>query len=381
MQSVIGNSIKLSLFGESHGNMIGVVIDGLAPGIKLDTKFIQEQLDKRKPKGKISTQRHEEDDFKIVSGYFNGYTTGTPLCIMIENKAQKSKDYEKTRDLMRPSHADYTAEKKYLGYQDFRGGGHFSGRITAPLVAVGAICIQILREKGIVLGTHILKCKDEEDRNFSLDGEELKKEIEIVNNRYFPVFDDEKEESMKRVIEEAGKNLNSVGGILETAVIGVPSGVGEPYFNSIESVLSHLLFSIPAVKGVEFGAGFSIADMFGSEANDSFYYNENGEVKTKSNNNGGINGGISNGMPIIIKTAIKPTPSIYKEQESIDISKHENIKFNIEGRHDPAIIHRARVVVDSIVAFGILDLLCMRYGYMFMRKEEINESKDLSIKM
>lgn len=374
MQSVIGNSIKLSLFGESHGSMIGVVIDGLAPGIKLDTKFIQEQLDKRKPKGKISTQRHEEDDFKIVSGYFNGYTTGTPLCIMIENKAQKSKDYEKTRDLMRPSHADYTAEKKYLGYQDFRGGGHFSGRITAPLVAVGAICIQILREKGIVLGTHILKCKDEEDRNFSLDGEELKKEIEIVNNRYFPVFDDEKEESMKRVIEEAGKNLNSVGGILETAVIGVPSGVGEPYFNSIESVLSHLLFSIPAVKGVEFGAGFSIADMFGSEANDSFYYNENGEVKTKSNNNGGINGGISNGMPIIIKTAIKPTPSIYKEQESIDISKHENIKFNIEGRHDPAIIHRARVVVDSVVAFGILDLLCMRYGYMFMRKEEIDEN-------
>ena len=374
MQSVIGNSIKLSLFGESHGSMIGVVIDGLAPGIKLDTKFIQEQLDKRKPKGKISTQRHEEDDFKIVSGYFNGYTTGTPLCIMIENKAQKSKDYEKTRDLMRPSHADYTAEKKYLGYQDFRGGGHFSGRITAPLVAVGAICIQILKEKGIVLGTHILKCKDEEDRNFSLDGEELKKDIEIVNNRYFPVFDDEKEESMKRVIEEAGKNLNSVGGILETAVIGVPSGIGEPYFNSIESVLSHLLFSIPAVKGVEFGAGFSIANMFGSEANDSFYYNENGEVKTKSNNNGGINGGISNGMPIIIKTAIKPTPSIYREQESIDISKHENIKFNIEGRHDPAIIHRARVVVDSVVAFGILDLLCMRYGYMFMRKEEIDEN-------
>lgn len=374
MQSVIGNSIKLSLFGESHGSMIGVVIDGLAPGIKLDTKFIQEQLDKRKPKGKISTQRHEEDDFKIVSGYFNGYTTGTPLCIMIENKAQKSRDYEKTRDLMRPSHADYTAEKKYLGYQDFRGGGHFSGRITAPLVAVGAICIQILKEKGIVLGTHILKCKNEKGRNFSLDGEELKKEIEIVNKRYFPVFDDEKEESMKSVIEEAGKNLNSVGGILETAVIGVPSGVGEPYFNSIESVLSHLLFSIPAVKGVEFGAGFSIADMFGSEANDSFYYDENGEVKTKSNNNGGINGGISNGMPIIIKTAIKPTPSIYKEQESIDISKHENIKFNIEGRHDPAIIHRARVVVDSVVAFGILDLLCMRYGYMFMRKEKIDEN-------
>lgn len=368
MQSVIGNSIKLSLFGESHGTAIGVVIDGLAPGIKIDTDFIQSQLDKRKPKGKISTQRREEDDFKIISGYFNGYTTGTPLCIIIENRSQKSKDYEKSKNLMRPSHADYTAEKKYLGYQDFRGGGHFSGRITAPLVAVGAICIQILKDKGIILGTHILKCKNERERNFSIDEKVLREEIENVNNRYFPTLEDK--EKFIKIIEQAGEDLDSVGGILESAILGVPAGVGEPYFNSIESSLSHLLFSIPAVKGVEFGAGFEITDKFGSEANDSFYYDKNGEVKTRTNNNGGINGGISNGMPIILKTAIKPTPSIYKEQETIDISTHKNIRFNIEGRHDPAIIHRARVVVDSVIAFGILDLLCMRYGYMFMRKEE-----------
>ncbi len=308
MQSTIGNSIKLSLFGESHGTAIGIVIDGLAPGIKLDTDFIQEQLEKRKPKGKISTQRHEADDFKIVSGYFNGYTTGTPLCLIIENKSQMSRDYEKTKSVMRPSHADYTADAKYMGYQDYRGGGHFSGRITAPLVAAGAIFIQVLRSKGIEIGTHILKCRNEKDKSFSSEESILLKEIREVNAKYFPV------------IEE---------------------------------------------KGIEFGAGFAVTEMYGSEANDSFYY-ENGEVKTKTNNNGGINGGISNSMPLIMKIAVKPTPSIYKEQESVDIAKKENVKFNIEGRHDPAIIHRARVVVDSMTAFGLLDLICMRYGYMWM---------------
>lgn len=365
MQSTIGNSIKLSLFGESHGTAIGIVIDGLAPGIKLDTDFIQQQLEKRKPKGKISTQRHEADDFKIVSGYFNGYTTGTPLCLIIENKSQISRDYEKTKNIMRPSHADYTADVKYMGYQDYRGGGHFSGRTTAPLVAAGAIFIQILKSKGIEIGTHILKCKNERDKDFSSDEITLLKEIREVNEKYFPVLGKDAEEKMKNIIEKAGEELDSVGGILETAVTGLPAGIGEPYFNSVESVLSHLIYSIPAVKGIEFGAGFGITDMYGSEANDSFYY-ENEKVKTKTNNNGGINGGITNSMPVIMKTAVKPTPSIYKEQESIDISKEENVKFNIEGRHDPAIIHRARVVVDSMAAFGLLDLICMRYGYMWM---------------
>ena len=365
MQSTIGNSIKLSIFGESHGTAIGIVVDGLAPGIKIDTEFIQQQLEKRKPKGKISTQRHEEDDFKIVSGYFNGYTTGTPLCLIIENKSQMSKDYEKKRNIMRPSHADYTANIKYNGYQDYRGGGHFSGRITAPLVAAGAIFIQILKSKGIEIGTHILKCKNEKDKDFSSDGVTLLEEIKEVNEKYFPVLEKEMEDKMKKLIEKAGSELDSVGGILETAVVGLPAGIGEPYFNSVESVLSHLVYSIPAVKGIEFGAGFAMGNMYGSESNDSLYY-ENGKVKTRTNNNGGINGGITNSMPIVMKIAIKPTPSIYKEQESIDIAKKENVKLNIEGRHDPAIIHRARVVVDSVTAFGLLDLICMRYGYMWM---------------
>lgn len=276
-----------------------------------------------------------------------------------------SRDYEKTKSVMRPSHADYTADAKYMGYQDYRGGGHFSGRITAPLVAAGAIFIQVLRSKGIEIGTHILKCRNEKDKSFSSEESVLLKEIREVNAKYFPVIEEAAEEKMKKLIEKAGEELDSVGGILETAVTGLPAGIGEPYFNSVESVLSHLIYSIPAVKGIEFGAGFAVTEMYGSEANDSFYY-ENGEVKTKTNNNGGINGGISNSMPLIMKIAVKPTPSIYKKQESVDIAKKENVKFNIEGRHDPAIIHRARVVVDSMTAFGLLDLICMRYGYMWM---------------
>lgn len=365
MQSSIGNSIKLSLFGESHGEAIGVVIDGLAPGIPLDLKFIQSQLDLRKPKGKISTQRHETDDFKIVSGFFNGYTTGTPLCIIIENTSQKSKDYEKTKDMLRPSHADYTAYEKYLGYQDYRGGGHFSGRITAPLVAAGAIFIQILKSKNVVIGTHIKQCKDEYDVNFSDDEKEIREQIEKLNHSYIPCINDNAKDNMVKLMEKAAENKDSVGGILETVVMGMPAGIGEPYFHSIESTLSHLMFSIPAIKGVEFGLGFEFANKFGSEANDPFIY-EN-KIKTKTNNNAGINGGITNGMPIVMKCVVKPTPSIFKTQESVNFKTKENIEFNIEGRHDPAIIHRARVVVDSLTAFALVDSIVSRYGYLWMR--------------
>lgn len=365
MQSSIGNSIKLSLFGESHGEAIGVVIDGLAPGIPLDLKFIQSQLDLRKPKGKISTQRHEADDFKIVSGFFNGYTTGTPLCILIENTSQQSKDYEKTKDMLRPSHADYTAYEKYLGYQDYRGGGHFSGRITAPLVAAGAIFIQILKNKNIVIGTHIKQCKDEYDVQFCEDENEMRKQIEKLNHSYIPCIDDNAKDNMVKLMEKAAENKDSVGGILETVVVGMPAGIGEPYFHSIESTLSHLMFSIPAIKGVEFGLGFEFANKFGSEANDPFIYDN--KIRTKTNNNAGINGGITNGMPIVMKCVVKPTPSIFKTQESVNYKTKENIEFNIEGRHDPAIIHRARVVVDSMTAFGLVDLIVSRYGYLWMR--------------
>ena len=357
MKNVFGNSITITLFGESHGPQIGAVIDGLAPGLDVDIEFMQKQLELRKPHGKISTQRVEADEPNIVSGVFEGKTTGTPLCILFENNNTKSKDYSKTKDLLRPGHADFTALEKYHGFADYRGGGHFSGRITTPLVAVGAILIQALQKKGIFIGSHIQKCGPVEDRPFS----DYEADIATVNERLFPVLDDEKSRAMQNYIESAAASGDSVGGILETVVTGMPSGVGEPWFDTVESVLAHGLFSIPAVKGVSFGAGFDFADMKGSEANDAMEVRE-GKIVTKTNHNGGINGGITNGMPIRFQTVIKPTPSIYKIQETVNAQTMENTLLQIEGRHDPAIIHRARVVVDSMTAIVLADLLSVRYG-------------------
>ena len=343
MKNTFGNSITITLFGESHGSQIGVVLDGVAPGIEVDLDFMRSQLELRKPHGKISTARVETDEPHIVSGVFKGKTTGTPICILFENSNTKSKDYAKTKDLMRPGHADFTAMEKYHGYQDYRGGGHFSGRLTTPLVAAGAILIQALQQKGIYIGSHILKCGPVEDKRF----EDYEVEIQKVNKQIFPVLQEEAAKEMLSYIEDAAKEGDSVGGVLETVVLGVPSGVGEPWFDSMESMLSHGLFSIPAVKGVEFGAGFAFADMKGSEANDSFEMKDKAVV-TKTNHNGGINGGITNGMPIKFQTVIKPTPSIYKKQETVNLATMTNEEMQIEGRHDPAIIHRARVVVDSM---------------------------------
>ena len=357
MKNVFGNSITITLFGESHGPQIGAVIDGLAPGMDVDLEFMRSQLALRKPHGQISTQRVETDEPHIVSGVFEGKTTGTPLCILFENSDMKSKDYSKTKNLMRPGHADFTALEKYHGFADYRGGGHFSGRLTTPIVAVGAILIQALQKKGIYIGSHIQKCGPVEDRSFG----EVKADIEKVNSLLFPTLDETTAEEMQAYILETSKEGDSVGGILETIVIGMPSGVGEPWFDSMESMISHGLFSIPAVKGVEFGAGFGFADLKGSEANDSFDIRD-GQVITKTNNNGGINGGITNGMPLRFRTVIKPTPSIYKKQETINIETMENELLQIAGRHDPAIIHRARVVVDSITAFVLADALALRYG-------------------
>lgn len=355
MKNTFGNQLQVTLFGESHGDAIGVVIDGLAPGIALDMSFINQQMDKRKAKGRISTQRKEADELHIVSGYFNGYTTGSPLTILIENTNTRSNDYEKTKHRLRPSHADFTASEKYLGYQDYRGGGHFSGRITAPLVAAGAIALQVLKSKGIEIGTHILQCKDLHDRTFSQTEAMLERDIQEVNQKAFPVLDDAMAAAMIHRIEETAALGDSVGGILESCILHMPTGIGEPFFDSIESRLSHLLFSVPAVKGVEFGLGFEFASLYGSEANDAIIY-DNHRVQTKTNYNGGINGGISNGMPICIRSVVKPTPSIYKEQDTINLETHAAEKLQIQGRHDPAIIHRARVVVDSVLALGILDL-------------------------
>lgn len=355
MKNTFGNCVALTVFGESHGNMIGAVIDGLPAGITVNEEFISHQLDLRRPYGKISTPRHEADKFEIVSGVFNSKTTGTPICIVIPNENTKSKDYN--YGVARPGHADFTAFCKYNGFEDYRGGGHFSGRITAGLVASGAIAISALAKKGIKIGTHIKKCANVEDVDFG----DYISDIDVLNNKLFAVLDDKKGEEMIKKIEEAASEKDSVGGVLETVVTGLPTGVGEPWFDSVESMLSHALFSIPAVKGVEFGAGFECANMLGSEMNDSFCV-EDGTVQTITNNNGGINGGITNGMPVAFKCAIKPTPTIGKEQATIDFTKNKNTTIEATGRHDPCIVHRARVVVDSVTALVLCDLLSQKFG-------------------
>ena len=362
MKNTFGISVAVTIFGESHGEYIGAVIDGLAPGIEINETYISHMLFLRRPDGKISTPRKEKDEFKIVSGVMNGKTTGTPLTILIPNENIKSGDYSQIRTIARPSHADYTAECKYHGFQDFRGGGHFSGRITAALVAAGAICKYALEQKGIYIGTHVKKCAGISDRDFS----NLPSDIKDLNQKTFAVLDNPRIEEMTNAIIEASSDGDSVGGILETAIIGMPEGVGEPWFDSVESLISHMMFSIPAVKGIEFGAGFKLADMKGSDANDSFRL-ENGTVVTSTNNNGGINGGITNGMPIIFRTAVKPTPTIFKPQNTIDFKNMTETVTEPKGRHDPAIVHRARVVQDAASAIVLCDALALRFGTDWLR--------------
>ena len=394
MRNTFGNVLTVTLFGESHGPEIGAVLDGLAPGMTVSEERIRKLLSLRRPAGAISTARAEADEFRIVSGVFEGRTTGTPLTILIPNTNTKSTDYEKTRFLPRPGHADYTATCKYHGFEDYRGGGHFSGRLTAALVAAGGILLPALEKKGIRIGTHIASLGGGEeflsDRPFSAGNEELEKEIDALSSRAFPVLDLTMEAPMKERILSAKEALDSVGGILETAVTGVPAGLGEPWFDTLEGALSHALFSIPAVKGVEFGRAFTEVLLPGSAYNDAFYAvsNPDGEdsektvktpekgqippergfiVRTKTNHNGGVNGGITNGMPLVFRTAVKPTPSIMREQETVDLKTGENALLQISGRHDPAIIHRARVVVDCMSAMVLADFLSLKYGTDYLR--------------
>ena len=357
MKNTFGNSVAVTLFGESHGEYIGAVIDGLAPGIEIDIGQIESMLTLRRPSGRISTPRREEDRFKIVSGTVENVTTGTPMTIIIPNENVKSGDYSEMKTVARPSHADYTAECKYHGYQDSRGGGHFSGRITAALVAAGAVCKGAVEKKGILIGTHVKKCAGISDRELS----DLSTDIKAVNNKEFAVLDEAAGEKMREAILAAASDGDSVGGILETAVIGMPAGVGEPWFDTVEGMLSHMMFSIPAVKGIEFGAGFGITDMRGSEANDPMRV-VNGTVITTTNNNGGLCGGITNGMPIIFRTAVKPTPTIFKAQNTVDFKAMNDTVLEGKGRHDPAIVHRARIVQDAVTAIVLCDALTMRYG-------------------
>lgn len=359
MKNSIGTSVILTLFGESHQECIGGVLDGLASGIKVDEEFVKEMLLKRRPQGLIDTARKEEDDFKFVSGVFNGYTTGSSICVLIENKNIHSGDYDSK--MIRPGHADYVSKIKYDGFADYRGGGHFSGRITAPIVALGAICIKALENKGIKIGTHILRCGEARDAEFS----DVEKEVNALNKKSFPTILDIEDKVSEEILKVKNEG-DSIGGVLQTAIVGLPIGVGEPWFSSLEGVLANAMFSIGGVKGVEFGKGFGFADLKGSEANDPFMYKD-GKVISKTNNNGGINGGISNGMPVLFNLAIKPTPSIAKEQDTVDLENKCDTKLSIKGRHDPAIIRRVAPVVNALVAIVICDELAKRFGTDYLK--------------
>ena len=352
-----GNNIKLSIFGTSHGPYIGASIDGLPAGIKVNEDSIRKALSLRRPGGRISTARVEQDEFEIISGVFNGYTSGDCLTVIIANSDTRSKDYSELKIKPRPSHADYSANVKYDGFNDYRGGGHFSGRLTAAIVALCAIIRDVLSFKGITVGSHIRSIGEIEDDRLSFKKEEL----DYLNEQYFAVLNEETKDKMLKLIEEARNSQDSVDGIIETAVLGLPCGIGEPYFDSVESRLASLIFSIGGVKGVEFGSGFDISRMYGHEANDEFAY-DNGAVITLTNHNGGINGGITNGMPLVVSTAIKPTPSISRVQRTVNLQTGENCELEIHGRHDPCIVHRARIVVDSLICFGLLDLCISEYG-------------------
>ncbi len=362
MKNTIGESYSVTIFGESHGEYIGCIIDGIAPGIKIDRKYIDHQLTLRRPAGAISTSRVETDKYQIISGVVNDVTTGTALTVIIPNTNTKSSDYDSLKDKPRPGHADYTAQMKYHGYQDARGGGHFSGRLTAAVVVAGAISSLILKNHGIKIGSHVARCACIDDDKMTRD------DIDKMNELVFAVINQEKGNQMIEKCLEAKANGDSVGGIIETIVTGIDSGIGEPFFDTVEGNLAKLLFAIPAVKGVSFGDGFAISDKLGSQANDSFVY-EDGKVKTLTNHNGGINGGITNGMDLLISTAIKPTPSISQKQMTVSLKNQTNVELEIKGRHDPAIVHRARVVVDSMVAIGLVDMCSLRYGTDWQKGE------------
>lgn len=358
MGSTWGNKFKVSIFGESHGNGIGAVIDGLPAGIDIDLERVQNELNRRAARGNpLATPRKEGDQIEVLSGVFNGKTTGAPLAGLIRNENTRSGDYAKTKDLMRPGHADYAASVRYGGFQDYRGGGHFSGRLTAPLVFAGAIAKEIIRvirpELGI--GSRIVSIGNVKDTEIC-DWKVYENLIQGFKNPAFPLYHAKLEDAMKQEIIAAMADEDSVGGLVEGFITGLEPGIGNPFFESIESRLAGLLFSIPAVKGVTFGAGFEVVSLRGSQTNDALRIND-GRIEAVTNYNGGINGGISNGMPIVFQVAFKPTPSIGKEQQTINLAERKEAALSIQGRHDPCIVVRAFPVVEAATAICLADFL------------------------
>ena len=358
MGNIIGNKIKFILSGESHGDYIVATLDNFPAGIKIDYEYINLLLKERRPMGISETKRIEDDNIKIVSGVFNSITTGAPITILIENKNIKSIDYENLKKIPRPSHADYVAKIKYKDCNDYRGGGHFSGRLTVGIVVIGAICELALRQYNIKISSHIKSVGNIVDRSFDIvNFSNLDRDIKILEKKRFKVLDDI-EDNIINEIEKIAKDGDSIGGIIETVVNGIKVGLGEPMFNSVESEIAKAMFSIPAIKGIEFGLGFKFSESKGSEVNDMFYIDDD-KIYTKTNNNAGINGGITNGMPICFRVVVKPTPSIEKEMLTLNLETKKEEKLKIIGRHDPFIARRANVVVRAFTSFVIFDLLSM----------------------
>ncbi len=357
MSSIFGNMVKVSVFGESHGAAIGVMIDGLPAGEPVDLEAIHAFMERRAPgRNRQSTARREADQPEILSGLLNDRTCGAPLCAIIRNGDTRSQDYAAMANIPRPGHADYTAELKFHGWQNRAGGGHFSGRLTAPLTFAGAVCAQLLARRGVTVGAHLQAVGPVEDCRFD-PVKVTAEQLQTVSAKAFPVIDEACAQPMCEVIEAARQAGDSVGGIIEGVAVGFPGGIGEPMFDGVENVLAKALFGIPSVKGVEFGAGFEAARMRGSQNNDPFTVGEDGRIVTVTNHHGGALGGISSGMPIVFRVAIKPTPSIAQMQQSVDLAKMEPAELHIQGRHDPCIAVRAVPVVEAVAACALLDML------------------------
>lgn len=356
MASYLGEHIHVSVFGQSHSQAIGVVVDGLPAGERVDMEELGRFLKRRAPgQNATSTPRKEADLPQFLSGLVDDVTCGAPLAALIENTNTRSQDYAQLRDKPRPGHADFTAQVKYGGFQDVAGGGHFSGRLTAPLCIAGGICLQILKRRGIEVAAHIASIAGEADRPFDPMGESVET-LDALKRAPFPVMDEKAGERMRKAILQAKEEGDSVGGIVECLVTGAPAGLGEPMFGGMENRLAAALFGIPAVKGVEFGAGFGVATMRGSENNDPFTVKD-GKLVTETNHAGGILGGITNGMPLVFRLAVKPTPSIAKQQQTVSLSKKQVEELVVTGRHDPCIVPRAVPVVEAVTALVLTDLL------------------------
>lgn len=358
MSNVIGKNITLTLFGESHGPYVGATLDGLPSGIPVSEAEIQNELSKRRPSFVGETPRHEKDDFQIISGVFQGFTTGAPLTILIPNENVNSKAYESEVRSFRPNHADYVAHEKYHGFEDYRGGGHFSGRISAAIVAVCAIIKTYLESKGIQIASHILSAGGILDEGF--DPVHPEKQVRKLLASSFPLIDQKNEENMRELFEKVAKEHDSLGGQIETAIIGLPVGLGEPWFGRFDGVLSNAIMSIGGVRGVVFGDIDSQEDLRGSSFNDPFIL-EGGEVKTKTNHSGGVQGGISNGMPVLFHSFVKPTPSIGLPQQTVNENK-EATTLSIQGRHDPCFLRRVTPVINALTAFVTMDFLLGEFG-------------------